>query len=45
MSMKLLASVVASAEVGEVNVSELCAAEGVSRKTFYKWRARYLEVK
>lgn len=26
-----------------VNISELCAAYGISRKTGYKWRARYMK--
>jgi len=41
MNVKLVAAVVAAAEGAEVNVSRLCATQGVSRKTFYKWVHRY----
>jgi len=41
MSVRLMAAVVAVAEGREVNVSRLCRGEKVSRKTFYKWVARY----
>jgi transposase InsO family protein len=43
MQVKLVAAVVAASEGGLVNVSEVCRAGGVSRKTFYKWAARYRE--
>lgn len=43
MSVKLVAAVVAVAEGEAVNVSQLCAAHGTSRKTFYKWVNRYRE--
>jgi len=39
--MKVLAVVTAYAEGVPVNVSRLCREAGVSRKTFYKWVARY----
>ncbi len=39
MSSRLLA--VFAADLGSVNVSELCAGLGVSRETFYKYRRRY----
>jgi transposase InsO family protein len=41
--MKLFASIVAVDEGLMVNVTRTCAATGVSRKTFYKWLARYRE--
>lgn len=41
--MKLFAAVIAVGEGAEVNVARTCASAGVSRKTFYKWLARYLE--
>lgn len=41
MSLKSSAAVVAVAEGHEMNVAQLCRVEGVSRKTFYKWVARY----
>jgi transposase InsO family protein len=42
MSVKLVAaSVVAAGEGVSVNVSAVCRDAGVSRKTFYKWVARY----
>lgn len=42
MSVKLVAAGVAAVGEGEaVNVSALCREAGVSRKTFYKWVARY----
>lgn len=39
--MKVIAAVTAFAAGEPVNVSQVCAAAGVSRKTFYKWAARY----
>lgn len=44
MSVKLVAAVVAVAEGEAVNVSRLCAAHGVSRKSFYKWVSRYRQL-
>lgn len=41
--MKLFAAVVAVGEGAELNVARTCASAGVSRKTFYKWLARYRE--
>jgi transposase InsO family protein len=41
MSVKLLAAVVSVVEDHPVNVSAVCALHGLSRKTFYKWVARY----
>ena len=41
MSVKLQASVMAVGDGEAVNVSAFCSAVGVSRKTFYKWVARY----
>lgn len=41
MAVKLTAAVVAAAEGSELNVSAVCRDAGVSRKTFYKWVARY----
>ncbi|HSL56211.1 MAG TPA: IS481 family transposase [Acidimicrobiales bacterium] len=47
MSVKVAAAAVAEGQLvvgsgrGELNVSGLCAAHGVSRKTFYKWVDRY----
>lgn len=44
MSVKLQAAIVAVADPvkrKQVNVSELCRAEGVSRKTLYKWVERF----
>lgn len=41
MSVKVQAAAVAVAEGRSLNVSEVCRAEGVSRKTFYKWVNRY----
>ena len=41
MSVKAMAAVVAVGEGERLNVSGLCRAEGVTRKTFYKWVARY----
>lgn len=41
MSVKVLAAVTALVEGHPVNVSAVCAEHGVSRKTFYKWAARY----
>ena len=43
MSVKSVAVVVAVAEGTQVNVAALCRAEGISRKTFYKWVSRYRE--
>lgn len=43
MSVKSVAVVVAVAEGTGVNVAGLCRAEGISRKTFYKWVRRYRE--
>jgi transposase len=40
-SMKAMAAVVAVGAGERVNVSKVCADVGVSRKTFYKWVARY----
>ena len=39
VELRLMAAVAASLD--GVNVTELCASAGVSRKTFYKWRARF----
>lgn len=41
MNVKLLAAVVAAGEGEKVNVTEVCAVAGTSRKTFYKWVKRY----
>lgn len=41
MAVKLRAAVVAAAEGSDLNVSAVCRDAGVSRKTFYKWVARY----
>ncbi len=41
MSVKVFAAVTALVEGHPVNVSAVCADNGVSRKTFYKWAARY----
>lgn len=43
MRVKLLAAVVAVGEGEKVNVTQVCAESGVSRKTFYKWVRRYVE--
>lgn len=40
-SMKVIAAVTAFVAGEPVNVSQVCAVAGVSRKTFYKWAARY----
>ena len=40
MDVRLLAAV--SGELDGLNVAALCRERGISRKTFYKWRARYL---
>jgi transposase InsO family protein len=40
-SMRVISAVIAVAEGGSVNVAEVCRDAGVSRKTFYKWLARY----
>src|SRR4051794_16582055 len=39
MDVRLLAAV--AGDVDGVNVAAVCRQVGVSRKTFYKWRARY----
>ena len=41
--MKLFAAIVALEEGLVVNVTRTCAEAGASRKTFYKWLARYRE--
>src|SRR2546421_12283824 len=43
MSVKAMAAVVAVGEgsSGSLNVSAICRDAGVTRKTFYKWVARY----
>ena len=41
MSVKLTAAVVAAVEGAGLNVAAVCRDAGVSRKTFYKWVARY----
>ena len=41
MSVKLMAAVVAVGEGEELCVAAVCRDAGVSRKTFYKWVARY----
>lgn len=41
LSMKVTAAVVAVAAGERVNVALVCREAGVSRKTFYKWVARY----
>lgn len=41
MSVKLMAAVVAVGEGESLNVSALCREGSVSRKSFYKWVARY----
>jgi transposase InsO family protein len=41
MSVKLSAMLTALDRGEEVNVSALCRELGISRKTFYKWRARF----
>ncbi|MET0325531.1 MAG: IS481 family transposase [Ilumatobacteraceae bacterium] len=40
-SMKAMAAVVAVGAGQRINVTRVCAEVGVSRKTFYKWVARY----
>lgn len=40
-SMKVIAAVTAFVAGEPVNVAKLCRESGVSRKTFYKWAARY----
>lgn len=39
--MKVIAAVTAFVAGEPLNVAQLCRASGVSRKTFYKWAARY----
>ncbi len=39
MDLRLLAAV--SGELEGLNVATLCRERCISRKTFYKWRARY----
>jgi transposase InsO family protein len=39
MDVRLLAAI--SGEIDGLNVAGLCRERGVSRKTFYKWRARF----
>jgi transposase InsO family protein len=39
--MRVISAVIAVAEGSAVNVSRVCRDAGVSRKTFYKWLARY----
>ena len=39
--MRVISAVIAAAEGGEVCVAQVCRDAGVSRKTFYKWLARY----
>lgn len=39
--MRVISAVIAAAEGGSVNVAGVCRDAGVSRKTFYKWLARY----
>ena len=41
MSLKSIAAMVAVGEGHRLNVAEECRRAGVSRKTFYKWVARY----
>jgi transposase InsO family protein len=47
MTVKVTAAAVAEGRLvvgrgpGELNVSSFCAEQGISRKTFYKWVARY----
>jgi len=41
MWMKVIAAVTAHVAGEPVNVSRTCRSTGVSRKTFYKWAARY----
>src|SRR5680860_227578 len=41
MDVRLIAAVTAGSLEG-VNVARVCAERGVSRKTFYKWRRRFL---
>jgi transposase InsO family protein len=40
-SMKVISAVLAVAEGHSLNVAAICRDAGVSRKTFYKWLARY----
>lgn len=39
--MRAMAAVVGAGAGEQINVSAVCAGAGVSRKTFYKWVARY----
>jgi transposase InsO family protein len=39
--MKVITAVIGVAEGAEVNVAATCRVAGISRKTFYKWLARY----
>jgi hypothetical protein len=41
VAMKVISSVIAKAEGGEVNVARVCAQAGVSRQFFYNQLARY----
>src|SRR5213079_3209396 len=41
MDVRLLAAVTAQS-LKEINVRAVCAERGISRKTFYKWRDRYV---
>jgi transposase len=40
-SMRVISAVIAVAEGASVNVAQACRDAGVSRKSFYKWLARY----
>jgi transposase-like protein len=40
MDLRLLAAV--SGELDGLSVAAVCRERGVSRKTFYEWRARYV---
>jgi transposase-like protein len=39
--MKVIAAVTAFVAGEPVNVSQVCREAGTTRKTFYKWAARY----
>src|SRR5215213_9764111 len=39
VDMRLMAAI--SGELEGLNVAALCRERGISRKTFYKWRARF----